>query len=577
MFRIQSNIMAILLLLLLTLLIPQVAHAETAVEAQTIDSRVTWTLSGSPYKVTGNVIVSETGTLAIEPGVVVEMGAEINLTVDGRFAAQGTDSSRIVFKWAVEGVHWGSLYFSSSSSPANVLSNCKVTGASRINIQSNLTVSNNTVEQNSGYGVYINSSSPTIRNNNIGLNTGYGIYIHSGNPVIENNLITDNGDDGIYVSASSYPVIQFNTVDANGRGIYFVSDNSVAVVKNNIVTNNVTGIRNDSSEDGGHNNVWNNNTDYSSATAATTDISVDPLYADYWSGNFHLQDDSPCKTASKDKTEIGAYAGVDGEIGIYGIGPYDPVPVEVTLTSPNTAATYYAGDTVTITWETINADPSDNMIVSMKRDAVAGTLTEPNDVDWYRFIENTENDGSEEVTIPSSVADAEDWRFYVKHTDSDVSAASDENFTVTTICSVTVTKAGGGTGTVTSDPDGMNCGTDCSEQEAVYTCGTEITLTATPDKGYVFSGWSGHCTGKDACTLTAEGTIAVTAFFTPPTQIIGDVNGDGEITPGDAVAAYELSKKFSWTEAELIAADFNGDGEITPQDAVSIYEKSKEF
>ncbi len=55
---------------------------------------------------------------------------------------------------------------------------------------------------------------------------------------------------------------------------------------------------------------------------------------------------------------------------------------------------------------------------------------------------------------------------------------------------------------------------------------------------------------------------------------VGDVNGDGEITPGDAVAAYEFSKKFEWTDEELRLADFNGDGQITPMDAVLIYEKN---
>ncbi|ETR70387.1 MAG: hypothetical protein OMM_03274 [Candidatus Magnetoglobus multicellularis str. Araruama] len=59
--------------------------------------------------------------------------------------------------------------------------------------------------------------------------------------------------------------------------------------------------------------------------------------------------------------------------------------------------------------------------------------------------------------------------------------------------------------------------------------------------------------------------------------IIGDVNNDGELTPGDAIMAYQLSKKFSWTKAELFCGDYNRDGEITPKDALLIYEKTKQF
>src|SRR5215217_1128508 len=42
---------------------------------------------------------------------------------------------------------------------------------------------------------------------------------------------------------------------------------------------------------------------------------------------------------------------------------------------------------------------------------------------------------------------------------------------------LSVTKDGAGTGTVTSDPTGINCGTDCSES---YVQGTSVTLTAAP-------------------------------------------------------------------------------------------------
>jgi Divergent InlB B-repeat domain len=76
---------------------------------------------------------------------------------------------------------------------------------------------------------------------------------------------------------------------------------------------------------------------------------------------------------------------------------------------------------------------------------------------------------------------------------------------------LTVSRSGTGTGTVTSSPAGINCGTDCSE---AYPSGTPVTLTAAPDSGSVFGGWSGGgCSGTGACTVTMNANTSVTAAF----------------------------------------------------------------
>ncbi|HUX97516.1 MAG TPA: hypothetical protein VMV47_17415 [Bacteroidales bacterium] len=77
---------------------------------------------------------------------------------------------------------------------------------------------------------------------------------------------------------------------------------------------------------------------------------------------------------------------------------------------------------------------------------------------------------------------------------------------------LSVGKAGTGTGLVTSSPAGINCGVDCSEP---YNFGNVVTLTATPDAGSTFAGWSGGgCSGTGTCQVTMNNAVSVTATFT---------------------------------------------------------------
>lgn len=68
-----------------------------------------------------------------------------------------------------------------------------------------------------------------------------------------------------------------------------------------------------------------------------------------------------------------------------------------------------------------------------------------------------------------------------------------------------------GSGVVTSQPSGINCGTKCS---ADFVAGTIVTLTATPSAGSRFSNWSGACTTKSTtCTVTMSQARSVVANF----------------------------------------------------------------
>ena len=90
---------------------------------------------------------------------------------------------------------------------------------------------------------------------------------------------------------------------------------------------------------------------------------------------------------------------------------------------------------------------------------------------------------------------------------------------------LSVTLAGDGSGTVTSAPSGIQCGSDCTES---YDSGTGVTLTAAPLGDAAFAGWSGACTGANrTCTLTVDGPTSVTATFTADPVLNVEKTGAG--------------------------------------------------
>ncbi len=85
--------------------------------------------------------------------------------------------------------------------------------------------------------------------------------------------------------------------------------------------------------------------------------------------------------------------------------------------------------------------------------------------------------------------------------------------TFTPAYDLAVTKAGGGDGDVTSAPEGIDCGPTCTWG---FLGGTVVTLTAVPDAGSSFAGWTGDCVGSaTTCQVTVESIKGVTATFDP--------------------------------------------------------------
>jgi hypothetical protein len=86
-----------------------------------------------------------------------------------------------------------------------------------------------------------------------------------------------------------------------------------------------------------------------------------------------------------------------------------------------------------------------------------------------------------------------------------------QTFTLTVTIENLVSLLGIGSGSVTSSPAGIDCGSTCS---ATYNSGTAVTLTAHPGLGSFFVGWSGGgCSGTGTCTVPMGANKSVTAQF----------------------------------------------------------------
>jgi hypothetical protein len=124
---------------------------------------------------------------------------------------------------------------------------------------------------------------------------------------------------------------------------------------------------------------------------------------------------------------------------------------------------------------------------------------------------------------------------------------------------LTVTRAGSGSGTVASAPSGVSCGSTCASD---YDDGAEVTLTAAAAAGSRFAGWAGaECSGTGTCTVTMSAARSVSAAFVPLHALSiakagsgsGDVAGAGIDCGSTCAADYDED-----TEVTLLATASTG-------------------
>ncbi|MBF0609242.1 MAG: VCBS repeat-containing protein [Magnetococcales bacterium] len=165
---------------------------------------------------------------------------------------------------------------------------------------------------------------------------------------------------------------------------------------------------------------------------------------------------------------------------------------------------------------------------------------------------------------------------------------SGQTFTVTqdgqaTDVTLTVVKAGEGSGAVTITPPGIDCSmnTPSAECRVPFAQGTSVTLTAAADTGSTFTGWSGDCSGTTStCTLTMSAAKNVTATFNAapkPKHTTHDFDGDGKsdilwqnvsngavgmwFMNGPSIADGKIIVPQNYTDWQMVdVGDFDGNG-----------------
>ncbi|MFO1313787.1 MAG: IPTL-CTERM sorting domain-containing protein [Burkholderiales bacterium] len=122
--------------------------------------------------------------------------------------------------------------------------------------------------------------------------------------------------------------------------------------------------------------------------------------------------------------------------------------------------------------------------------------------------------------------------------------------------SVVISPNGGGR--VTSTPAGIDCGATCSN---AYAPNASVTLSATPAPGYVFSQWSGACTGTTTtCSVVVSATATAIATFTPTAPssfgLTVAVNGPGTVgsAPAGISCGAACSASFAANSAVTLTA-----------------------
>lgn len=266
-----------------------------------ISSNTVFTKDKSPYLINKDLLINESTTLTINPGVEVHLNQGVHIVCHGNIIATGTKEEPITFLPNNKSKNWGHIYFYEKAKTGFfkhvnfyegiinfketevTLDSCSITinkknlvdGEKRSALvwgsKGKLNVLNSTLEGNGkGEGMvvyfvdattenssfnnmpdaieYIQTDKGIIRNNLVRNSPDDAIDLNACNNVlIENNILINNSDKGVSIGTEQYGpsrqgiVIQ-NNLFVNNKTCVSVKDSSFALVKNNTMINNKRGL-----------------------------------------------------------------------------------------------------------------------------------------------------------------------------------------------------------------------------------------------------------------------------------------------------------------------------------------------
>jgi uncharacterized repeat protein (TIGR02543 family) len=111
---------------------------------------------------------------------------------------------------------------------------------------------------------------------------------------------------------------------------------------------------------------------------------------------------------------------------------------------------------------------------------------------------------------------------------------------------LTVTKDGTGSGTVTSSPTGISCGSTCSYP---FNYGTHVDISAEAASGSTFTGFTGSCISNTSpCTVVLSEARAVTATFNSKAEFTGSpTSGSVPLNVSFTDTSTHSPTSWSWT------------------------------
>jgi hypothetical protein len=305
---------------------------------------------------------------------------------------------------------------------------------------------------------------------------------------------------------------------------------------------------------------------YSAETSGTMTggSSGAPVIIDVSGGQIVGQLHGACSFTIWDWCTYSSYNTVDGAFAT--TYPYvsqwlDPT---VTVTSASTSpVSVAAGNTFTITYD-VTASTGTNVLLgaSMRPSGTSSWTISDSSHDRFLTLANGSSSVTRQFTVLAGTSPGNYDLLVAVWRDSNANGIIDSGDvtlnsamllggeTVTASSqTLTVTKLGTGSGSVTSSPAGINCGSTC---QFAFTANSQVTLTESAASGSVFGGWTNACAGagmSSQCTVTMSQALTATANFG------GSAPGAfSKISPANGATGQSTGPVLSWSASSNSAS-----------------------